>query len=116
LDVPDSAEGSAAAETMAEGIDPQDLDMFISHAVRKGPDEAERWFHKNFGGERAQAMRRAYDAEARRLRELRDPPSLDGEADAPWYLGPEPGDRSWPAVELLLSLDPPPAGALDVRP
>src|SRR2546427_13292798 len=76
--------------------------MFISHAVRRGPDEAERWFQKNFGLERARAMRLAYDAEARRLRELRDPPSLDGDSDVAWYLGPEPGDRCWPAVELLL--------------
>ena len=102
LSAPDNAENRTAAEVGVEDIDPQDLDMFISHAVRKGPDEAERWFQRNFGVERAQAMRRAYDAEARRLRELRDPPSLDGDADTPWYLGPEPGDRCWPAVELLL--------------
>jgi hypothetical protein len=97
-----NAEGREHAGGGLEAIDPQDLDIFISHAVRKGPDEAQRWFLRSFGPERADDMRRAYDGEARRLRELRDPPSLDGDADIPWYLGPEPGDRCWPAIELLL--------------
>jgi len=102
-----TADGSSADDRdrgpiEAEEIDPQDFDMFISHAVRKGPDEAERWFLKTFGADQARVMRAAYEVEALRLRELRDPPSLDGDADAPWYLGPQPGDLCWPAVELLL--------------
>jgi hypothetical protein len=101
VDRADSA-GTGQLRGHGQEIDPQDLDIFISHAVRKGASEAERWFGKNFGSERARAMRAAYEAEASRLRELRDPPSLDGDADVPWYLGPEPGDRCWPAVELLL--------------
>jgi hypothetical protein len=83
-------------------VDPEDLEMFISHAVRRGADEAERWFLKTFGAERARTVRAAYELKAQKLRELRDPPILEGAADAPWYLGPEPGDRCWPAIETIL--------------
>src|SRR5256885_717245 len=44
---------------------------------------------------------------ARRLKELRDPPSLDAKnGDKPWYAGPDNDDRFWRAiVELLKTRD-----------
>jgi hypothetical protein len=109
--------GAEGVETVGEGgsprnreearpeddeVDPDDLEAFISHAARKGADEAERWFLRSFGPDKARAVRRAYDRRAQNLRELRDPPSLDGEGGAPWYLGPDQSDRYWPAIERIL--------------
>src|SRR5438045_2378460 len=85
----DSERGDAVGtqpDGVDEEVDANDLDAFISHAARRGADEAERWFLRSFGPEKTRAVRAAYDRRAQSLRELHDPPSLDGAGGTPWYL------------------------------
>ena len=94
---------SVESEGRASGIDPTDLDTFVQNAGRFGPDEAERRLVRlGIPKERVQALRAAFDEEAKRIVVLRNPPSLDRQHEQPWYLGPAPGDRFWPAITKYL--------------
>jgi len=81
-----------------------DLDAFTQLVRRWTPDEAERQFGRlTREPDYAARVRAAYEAEAERVRELRDPPGIvNGGGDIAWYLGPEDDDAFWAAVRGLL--------------
>jgi hypothetical protein len=93
------------AEGAFPEIDPEELENFIWQTERWDPDEAERRFRNMVGEVRAAAIRASYDARVRELKYGTDPPSLDGEDQDNWYVGPLPDDRYWPALERLLRPD-----------
>jgi Z1 domain len=87
-------------------VDPTDLDTFVQNAGKFGPDEAQRRLIRlGIPSDRVAALRNAFDQEAKRLVVLRNPPSLDRGHEQPWYLGPSPGDRFWPAITQYLAAE-----------
>ncbi len=64
------------------------------------PDEAQRELIRlGIDPERVRHIRMAFDEEARRIRELKDPPGVvNPYADDGWYTGAEDDDRFWPAI------------------
>jgi hypothetical protein len=94
---------SSETESTGNGVDLTDLDTFVQAARKFGPDEAQRRLTRlGIPPEKVRKLRAAYDAEARRLVVLRNPPSLDRRHEQPWYLGPSDDDRFWPAIAAQL--------------
>jgi hypothetical protein len=87
-------------------VDPTDLDTFVQNAGKFGPDEAQRRLIRlGIPTDRVNALRAAFDQEAKRIVVLRNPPGLDRGHDQPWYLGPTADDRFWPAITEYLAAE-----------
>ena len=99
MDKPDKTRGHT------DSVERDELDTFTQLVRRWTPDEAERQLLKlGLGHEQVTRIRAAYNAEARRVRELRDPPGLirGDNSDIAWYLGPADDDLFWPAAKQLI--------------
>jgi hypothetical protein len=99
VDKPDKTRGHT------DSVERDELDTFTQLVRRWTPDEAERQLLKlGLGHEQVTRIRAAYNAEARRVRELRDPPGLirGDNSDIAWYLGPADDDLFWPAAKQLI--------------
>lgn len=99
-----AGKAAPAPASAPEFIDEEDLDTFVSLVRRHPVDEAERRLLRlGIQPNKAKAIREAYEARARRLKELRDPPSLDSKnGDVAWYGGPGSDDLFWAAIRELL--------------
>lgn len=87
------------------GVSREELDTFTQLVRRWTPEEAERQLLRlGVSRDRVSEIRDAYEAEAQRIRELRDPPGIVGDhnPELAWYVGPADDDRFWPALEALL--------------
>src|SRR4051812_28853941 len=84
-------------------VDAHDLDAFTQLVRRWTPEEAERQFARlTHDPAYAARVRAAYDVEAQKVRELRDPPGLASDSDIAWYAGPGDNDAFWTALRQLL--------------
>lgn len=74
--------------------------LFVNELQTKTPADAVKFLQMMSVPEQViDAIRTRFDAEVEQVKELTEPTVVERQGRPAWYLGPQPNDRYWPAIE-----------------